>query len=208
MCSSLPAFAGFFRYHLPFLRSIRSRLGSPFRSFRFSKFLKKSIYRGSTEKISSSNVNVTLGSRVHGRGHFLNLTSIFGFGTDRSTASQLEVDTHRGHDNIHATRRNYYEEVESRQQPLNQYPLSSQSRSNHSDTISALLHSVTPQGQHEDQALFTSTENYADEPSQRSWWWLPRRSRARTGYWEVISVFRSKGPDDQDQDKELHAGRT
>lgn len=207
MCSSLPAFAGFLRYYLPFLRSVRSRLGSSFRSFRLSRFLKRSIHRAGTDNLLSRKMKISLGSQVDGGGHFLNLTSIFGLGTDRSTVSRMGADMLQGHENIHATRRDFYEGSGSRRQPLNQYSLSSHSGSHGTDTIAALPDAAS-QCQYGDQVLSSTTHSYTGETNQRSWWKLRWRSPAPTGYWDVMSIFRSKEPNNDDKDRESQSEHT
>lgn len=80
MCSCLPSFAGFFRYHLPLLRSIMSlfgSFGSKLRGLSLSKPFSQSGGSGASKKLFTKNIKVTLGSRIDGKGHFLNTGSVF-----------------------------------------------------------------------------------------------------------------------------------
>ena len=203
MCSSLPAFAGFFRYHLPLLRSIRSRLSSTFRSFHFPKLLNRSSDRGSTEKLASGNIKITLGSRVDGRGHFLNMTSIFGKGTQRSAVPQTATDTLESLDHSQATRRYFYEEMKSPQQAFVQYPAPTHSQPSEADIITSVRYSAEPGSAVWDNTFSSTSSPSHDDTIQRSWWRLPWRSPPRTGYWDLMSVFRSRGPNDGDEGKDL-----
>ena len=205
MCSSLPAFAGFIRYHLPLFRSMRSRLSSTFRSIHFSKVLNRSSDQGSTEKLASGNAKVTLGSRVDGRGHFMTMTGIFGKeGTEQSTVSQLEDDPLPSCDRTdNATRRHFHEEMVSPQQSLIQYPAPPDSRPSETEMTTALPRKLEQHGQDRDHTIPSASGTYDDDPTQRTWRRLRWRSSARTGYWDLISGFRSRGADSRDETKEL-----
>lgn len=79
MCSCLPSFAGFFRYHLPLLRSVMSlfgSLGSKLRGRSLSKPFSQLGGTGASKKLSTKDIKVTLGSRIDGKGHFLNTGSV------------------------------------------------------------------------------------------------------------------------------------
>lgn len=79
MCSCLPSFAGFFRYHLPLLRSIISlfgSFGSKLRGLSLSKPFSQSGGSGASKKLLTKDIKVTLGSRIDGKGHFLNTESV------------------------------------------------------------------------------------------------------------------------------------
>lgn len=205
MCSSLPAFAGFLRYHLPLLKSIRSRLSSTFRSLRLSNLFNRSSDRASTEKLSSGNVKITFGSRIDGKGRFMNMKSMFGRGTERSMDSQIEAHTLQSDDSNNKTLRYFYE-VESCQQPSAHGPKSSQSQSSVTDMISTPPHHSTPHEHTWDQGTISNSAEPNDKSTQRSWRRLPWRLRDPTGYWDLMSVFRSKGSRDGDEEKVLQSG--
>ena len=73
MCGCMPAFAAFLRYHQIPLNSLLRVLLSSFRK----SSLKSMSGRGSSRKLATRDLRMTLGSRVDGRGHFLNPTSVF-----------------------------------------------------------------------------------------------------------------------------------
>lgn len=80
MCSCLPSFAGFFRYHLPLLRSIMSLFGSlssKVRARSFRKPFSQSNGSDPPKKLFTKDIKVTLGSRVDGKGRFLSTGSVF-----------------------------------------------------------------------------------------------------------------------------------
>lgn len=79
ICSCLPSFAGFFRYHLPLLRPIMSPLGS-FSSKMRGRSLSKPFSRsgfGPSKRLFTKDIKVTLGPRIDGEGYFLNTGSVF-----------------------------------------------------------------------------------------------------------------------------------
>lgn len=195
MCSSLPAFAGFLRYHLPLLRSIRTRLSSPFRSFRFSKLLDRRSDRGSSEKNTSRIMKVTLGSRVNGKGHFMTLPTHLEKGVERSAVTQTRFNTPQSFNPSHATRRHYYEEVGSRHQSPVIYPAPVHSSPSGTDTITAMGT--------ENEICGQAPAIYHNNTRRTSWWRLPWRSSITKGYWDVISLFQSRAPDDADENRKL-----
>lgn len=79
MCSCLPSFAGFFRYHLPLLRSIMSLFGSLSSKMRARSFRKPFSQSSGSDpkKLFTKDIKVTLGSRVDGKGRFLSTGSVF-----------------------------------------------------------------------------------------------------------------------------------
>lgn len=80
ICSCLPSFAGFFRFHLPLLRSIMSlfgSFGSKVRGLSLPKPFSQSGRSDPSQKPSTKDIKVTLGSRIDGKGHFLGTGSVF-----------------------------------------------------------------------------------------------------------------------------------
>lgn len=79
MCSCMPAFAGFFHYYLPLLRSIGSFLSQRVRSLNLLKVSSKSRPSSSenSRRLATKDIKMTLGTQIDGRGQFLNPTSVF-----------------------------------------------------------------------------------------------------------------------------------
>lgn len=79
ICSSLLSFAGFFRYHLPLLRSIMSPFGSFGSKVRPSllKPFSQSGDHSPSKKLFTKDKKVILGSRIDGKGRFLSTGSLF-----------------------------------------------------------------------------------------------------------------------------------
>ncbi|KAL8785613.1 MAG: hypothetical protein Q9213_003267 [Squamulea squamosa] len=74
----MPAFAGFFNYYLPMLRSFGSFFSSRVKGFSILKIPSRpSSSESSSKKLATKDIHMTLGSRVDGQGHFLNPTSVF-----------------------------------------------------------------------------------------------------------------------------------
>ena len=90
MCGCMPAFAAFLRYHhIPFSSLVRVFVSS----FRKSSF-KSSTGKNSSRKLATRDLHITLGTRVDGRGHFLNPTSVF---TDEGHWMELGETKAPGH---------------------------------------------------------------------------------------------------------------
>lgn len=80
ICSCLLSFVGFFRYHLPLLRSIMSlfgSFGSKKRGLRLLNPFSQSGGHSPSKKLSTKDIKVTLSSRIDGKGHFLSTGSLF-----------------------------------------------------------------------------------------------------------------------------------
>lgn len=199
MCSCLTSFPGFFRYHLPFFKSILSFVNSSFRSLHLAKAQNRSSdpsdtpssKSGNTKRLAKQNVEVTLGSRVDGRGHFLNPASVFATEPDWLPLSEAARNSPMAADHApDATHREYYEEMAEQQQsrvrnppsPHNHHPQGSRSRST-SDTVAEV---ELPTKERAPKTKLSSVSGSA------SWNKIHQQSSTpRTGYWDLISFFRT-----------------
>ncbi|KAL8676658.1 MAG: hypothetical protein Q9186_006842 [Xanthomendoza sp. 1 TL-2023] len=76
MCGCMPAFAGFFNYYLPLLRSFGSFFSSRVKGFSLLKLSSRpSSSESSSKRLTTKDIKVTLGSRIDGHGHFINPTT-------------------------------------------------------------------------------------------------------------------------------------
>lgn len=134
----------------------------------------------------------------------MNTMSMFERGTEQSMIAQTEADLLQSDHSNNATCRYFYEDVESRQQPaIDNDPTSSQSQSSATDAISTLPNYNVRHEHTWDHNVFSDSAELDDKSTQRNWWRLPWRLPARIGYWDLMSVFRSKGSHDGDEEKVL-----
>ena len=187
MCSCLTSFPGFFRYHLPLLRSIVSFLSSGFQSLHLSRSLNRSSHSSKTPGSKSSStkgratkdIKVTLGSRVDGRGRFMTPASVLATNTNWLPLSEVPRDSPSLADNVQeATHRQYYEEVAEDQQSRVRHPPSAHEE-----------HSQEIFGPHNGERAPKPKPHSA---SGSAWWKQHRQSNTtRTGYWDLLSFLRS-----------------
>lgn len=197
MCSCLTSFPGFFRYHLPFFRSILSFLNSSFKSLHLSNPLHRSSEPGktprskpsSTERLATKDIKVTLGSRVDGRGRFFNPESVFATEPKWLPLSEIARNPAVPADNAtDATRREYYEEMAEQQQSRGRRSPSPHNQHTQGSYIRSASHAVGEVG--------LPTEGRAPKTKRSSvggsaWWKTHRQSNTpRTGYWDIMSFFR------------------
>lgn len=209
MCSCLTSFPGFFRYHLPLFKSIVSIFNSSFRSLRSSKH-SQSITPNSAQRLATSDVKVTLGSRVDGKGLFMNPESAFA--TERDPP--LPPSIARGPSGLTyqpgPTRREYYEDIA--ECPSLQYPPSIHDHSTQLSTSSCVLRDEelgvpTPSASQCEHSNFSRIQQ--SRFSRIGWWKRPRHSDgARTGYWEVMSFFRTGNVESPIQSKSASEGQS
>ena len=93
MCSCLPAFAGFFGYHLPLIRSIIILLSSTFKGGRGLKTSSRSSDPSTCKILRTKDLRITLGSRVDGRGYFVNQASILAREGEQPQRPVISYDT-------------------------------------------------------------------------------------------------------------------
>ncbi|CAD6576229.1 MAG: hypothetical protein ASARMPREDX12_007798 [Alectoria sarmentosa] len=197
MCSCLTSFPGFFRYHLPFFRSILSFLNSSFKSLHLSNPLHRSSEPGkiphskpsSAERLATKDIKVTLGSRVDGRGRFFNPETVFATEPKWLPLSEIARNPAVPADNAtDATRREYYEEMAERQQSRGRRSPSPHNQHTQGSYIQSAPHAVGEDG--------LPTEGRAPKTKRGSvggsaWWKAHRQSNTpRTGYWDIMSFFR------------------
>ncbi|KAL8980389.1 MAG: hypothetical protein Q9177_005895 [Variospora cf. flavescens] len=126
MCGCMPAFAGFFRHHLPLLRSIGSFFSSKAKSLKFLRLSGRSSRPSSSEsskRLATKDIKMTLGTQVDGHGRFMNPTSVFARDEDwaRNPPSLARKAS--------ATRREWHEGMaELKRQSLSSHPPSTMSR--------------------------------------------------------------------------------
>lgn len=197
MCSCLTSFPGFFRYHLPLLRSILSFFSSSFRSLHLSR----PLYRlsnpsdspdskpKSTKRLATKDIKVTLGSRVDGGGRFMEPASVFVTDTDWLPLPEVTHNSPTTIDNApDATRRQYYEMAEQ-QRSRDQHSSSPHSRHSQESSTRGTSHLAT------DFGLLTNGQALKTKQSRVSgsaWWKIRRQSNTtRTGYWDIMSLFRT-----------------
>lgn len=132
MCSCMPAFAGFFHYYLPLLRSLGSFFSSRARNFSLLKLPSKnraSSYEKNSKRLAKRDLKMTLGTQVNGQGRFLNPTSVFAREGDWEKLGQIAHDPPDLHRKPSGTRREWYEGMaELKRQSLTSHPPLSMSR--------------------------------------------------------------------------------
>lgn len=132
MCGCMPAFAGFFRYHLPLLRSIGSFFSSKAKSLKFLRLSGRSSRPSSSEsskRLATKDIKMTLGSQVDGHGRFMNPTSVFARDEDWARLGQIAHNPPSLARKGSATRREWHEGMaELKRQSLSSHPPSSMSR--------------------------------------------------------------------------------
>ena len=172
ICSCLTSFPGFFRYLMPLIRSIGYRLSSSLKSLHLTKLTLRSITPSSNEKLSTENMKITLGSRVDGKGHFLNPRSLFGTNQHSSNPTESNHDTSPPALKGQQTRRAHHEYMTESRWPQ-KYP----GRSDDSHFAQTDASWAT----YGDAELGLPTRKSVKAPS--------RSGRARRGYWNFLSIF-------------------
>ena len=154
---------------MPFIRSIGSRLSSTLKSLHLTKLTLRSTAPSSNEKLSTGNMKITLGSRVDGKGHFLNSRSLFGTTQQSSHVSEVDHGPSPSTLTGEQTRRAHHEFVAESRWPR-KYPGTS------------------------DSTRFAQTDaswtTYGlGLPTRKSVKATSRSGRARKGYWNLLSIF-------------------
>lgn len=199
MCSCLSPFPGFFRYHLPLFRSILSFFNSSFKSLRLSKPLNQSSdpshtacsKPSGTKRLATKDIKVTLGSRIDGRGRFLNPTSVFATEPDWLPLSEVARNAPIPAENApDATHREYYEGIAEQQQcQIRHSPYPRDDHTQGSCTRSA-SHAVTGSGL---PTKGRGPKTMRSSVGGSAWWKIHRQSiTPRTGYWDIMSFFRAE----------------
>ncbi|KAL8955204.1 MAG: hypothetical protein Q9193_006854 [Seirophora villosa] len=136
MCGCMPAFAAFFRHHLPLLRSIGSFFISKAKSLNFPKLSGRSRRPSSSEsskRLATKDIKMTLGSQVDGRGRFMNPTSVIARDEDWARLGQMAHNPPSVGRKPAGTRREWHESMaesmaELKRQSLSSNPPTSMSR--------------------------------------------------------------------------------
>ena len=182
MCSCFPSFPGFVRHHLPLLRTIASLFTSTLESLRQSRFFRGQTSRDSSTKLGTKDIQLTLGSKVDGQGHFMNSTRLPKDNNSSTQQTKNDQSTPEPKANSAATRREYLEgAAEAQHHP----GLASSTRWSHA----ADPHSSLPN--HGLTALPSFPEIERGTSRQRRWWPHWRSGEPTVGYWNVLSFFRS-----------------
>ncbi|KAL8816421.1 MAG: hypothetical protein Q9223_004561 [Gallowayella weberi] len=143
MCGCMPAFAGFFNYYLPLLRSFGSFLSSRVKGFSLLKLSSRhSSSENSSKRLATKDIKMTLGSRVNGQGHFINPTSVFAREEDWLKLGELAHNPPSVVRKPSATRREWHEGMaELKRQSLYSHPPSMMMKpSPHTTTASLPIH--------------------------------------------------------------------
>lgn len=188
MCSCLISFPGFIRYHLPLLRSILPFFGSSFRAPHLFKQLNRSSHSGSTP--GSISKSTKLGSRINGRGRSMIPGSIFATDADLLPLSNLTRNSTTYADSAKiATRREYYERLAEEQHSRVRRPPSLHDHHSQRSRIRDPSHAVIEVGLLERGG---ASRTKHDSDSGSAWRKIRRQPNpTRTGYWDVLSLFRS-----------------
>jgi hypothetical protein len=193
ICSCLPSFAGFFRYHLPLLRSILSLFSSNFSRLLSPRQSSQPTNSGSSKRLATKDIKITLGSRINGRGHFLTSTGVFTKSDDWPPISEAVRNSLVCVNESDATRREYYETTENQDSSI-QHPASV-----HSDPARANIEcSLSPDVESGIALQRTSPDDHPQSLSTKprrfrgiGTWKLPWQSETHTGYWDIMSLFRT-----------------
>ena len=197
MCSCLTSFPGFFRHHLPLLRSIACLLSSTFKGLHLSKYQTRSSKPSTIKRLATKDIGISLGSRIDGRGHFLNSATLFASDQQSSSQPESNLKSLTNAAEPSATRREYYEEmIEIQKPPMGQppqpnYPPTQETPSYFPVGDAELGLTTRKASASEDRQ---SCEGNQGGSSKVGRWKMPWRSdAARTGYWDVLSIFRTGG---------------
>ena len=193
MCSCLTSFPGFFRYHLPLFKSIATLFTSTFKSLHLPKRPNQSTNSPNAERLATEEVRVTLGSRVDGRGRFLNSTNLFRADHQSLPLSEADPDPRPELDANPTTRRAYWEELKEAQQSINRpstYIQSDPTQTNISwstsgDAELGLSPQPNPPSNLPDCSIVKQSVISRLKPRKLPW----RSSEARVGYWNILSLF-------------------
>lgn len=131
MVGCMPAFAGFFRHYLPLLRSIGSFFSSRTRSLKFLRLSGRSrpSSSGSSKRLATKDIKMTLGTQVDGQGRFMNPTSVFARDEDWDRLGQLAHNPPGLARKPSGTRRQWHEGMaELKRQSLSAHPPMAMSR--------------------------------------------------------------------------------
>ena len=197
MCSCLTSFPGFFRYHLRLLRSLFSFLSSSLRSLHLSRPLNRSSdpsntpssRASNTRRLATKDIKMTLGSQVDGRGRFISPASVIAT-PDWLPLSEVGHNTSTHANNApEATHREYYEEMAEEQHSRIQYPPPTQDHHSQRSWNRNAFHTSSELGYPKSGRAPKTKQSIK---SGRAWWKIHRRSNTtRTGYWDIMSFFRT-----------------
>lgn len=182
MCSCFPSFPGFVRHHLPLLRSIASLFTSTLQSLRNSRLFGGQASRDTSTKLGTKDMRLTLGSKVDGKGRFMNSTRLPGENKPPTQMTGSDHFTPQPNAKSSATRRAYLEGAAEAQYLSNLAG---------STPWSPAAGPHFPLSNHDLTALPSFPEIEQGTDRRRTWWphWQSREPTA--GYWSVLSFFRS-----------------
>ena len=191
-CSCLTSFPGFFRYHSPRIRSFVSVFSSSLKRLQYpsqqsrSSNAKPSSSSSSAKKLATKDVKVTLGSRIDGEGRFFTTDtsgSVFAPGEEAWPLPRAVYSP---------TRRDEYEESPHFSQPTDQIP---QSFYQGPSQDSSLDHPVANESfgdKSQDPYRHWPPDQESREESRGGWRWWRRGDAGQTGYWDLMSIFRTR----------------
>ena len=110
ICGCLPTFPGFFRHHLPLLRSLVSRISLKVKEISFRKPSSQQTESSSSGKskriLQTRDIRVTFGTQIDSDGHFPNPQSVFA-GEEKWSQWEILTDDTPG---PNCTRRAWHEQ--------------------------------------------------------------------------------------------------
>ena len=170
VCGSLPAFAGFFRHHLPLLQSITSRFYNLGHSIRLPRNKHHSGELENVEQLIPQHPQY--GLRDHEKGQAYSLFTAKYSSRGLKSSNNLYEGKSRNCNNTRATRRDYYECRESHQQVSVQHPTATYHRPNDTSALTALPPWPSfSSDAHPQQDSFTDSSN-VEAASKHRWWRL------------------------------------
>ncbi|KAL9119580.1 MAG: hypothetical protein Q9187_003867 [Circinaria calcarea] len=121
ICGCMPAFASFSRYHLPSFDFFRSLFSWKNKTHTLPKLFSWSSGSEQSKKPATKDLRVTLGSRIDGKGHFINSASVFGKEDDWMKLGDVQFPK-TTYDESNGTRREWHEEAAEAQRQLASRP--------------------------------------------------------------------------------------
>ncbi|MCJ1376699.1 hypothetical protein MMC20_007944 [Loxospora ochrophaea] len=159
--------------------------------------MSRSTNPSSAKRLATEDIKVTLGSRIDGKGHFMNPTSVFAMDPNRLPLSEAIHSPLTSVDEANATPRDHYEEIAEMQHAPARHLLStgnpsfqsSTGDSPHEDAELGLVGQKLPPCEH-----LQASRSKPSRLGKLRGWIIPQKSEtARTGYWDILSLFRTAG---------------
>ncbi|KAI9702567.1 MAG: hypothetical protein M1836_001047 [Candelina mexicana] len=186
ICSSVTSFPGFFRYHLPQVRASISLISSGLKYLHIPSSKSREPPSNNAKKLNTRDIKLTFGSRVDGKGLFINPDS------DLNPAQDTDTDRQ--------SHRNAHHEVIKGEQPgcLD-------------DRNSSLVDPCSSSTQHNDFGQPVQAQHISGRPRrdvdqgglQPPRWW-ERSIQPGTGYWDLVSLFRTRGTTQGSRHSKVH----